>query len=141
MITIKEFAEQQGISQPAVSKLIKKYTEELEGHIIKNNKPYLLDDEAVRILSRKRESISVIHERSEVINKKILEENNNLKTQIIELQNQLLQSKNVITELSVRNKELEFLSYKENKEELKSHVEEEYVRTIFGLYIKKRKNN
>ena len=60
MITIKDYAKQKGVSYEAIRKQIKRYDAELEGHLIKQNRFLMLDDEAVQFLDGKRSENPVI---------------------------------------------------------------------------------
>ena len=44
MITIKDYAKQKGVSYEAIRKQIKRYEDELEGHLVKQNRFLMLDD-------------------------------------------------------------------------------------------------
>ena len=60
MITIKDYAKQKGVSYEAIRKQIKRYENELEGHLVKQNRFLMLDDEAVQFLDSKRSENPVI---------------------------------------------------------------------------------
>ena len=61
-MTIKEYADTRQVSYEAVRQLVKKLDTELSGHITKDKRTRVLDNEAVRILDdrRKGSRVSVI---------------------------------------------------------------------------------
>lgn len=64
VITIKEYADQKGVSHQAVYKQLQTHAEELEPFIVKNGRTRLLTDEAVTILDTYRETNPQIVERT-----------------------------------------------------------------------------
>ena len=54
MITIRDYAKENNVSYEAIRKQIKRYEDELNGHIIKQNRTQFLDDIAVAILDQHR---------------------------------------------------------------------------------------
>lgn len=65
MRTVREVAEMFHVSYEAVRKQIKRYKNELEGHIFKQGRTQLLDDEAIAFLREHRESNPIIVGQSE----------------------------------------------------------------------------
>lgn len=61
IITIKEYARQKNVTYEAVRKQITRYSAELEGHIIKDGRQQLLDEEAVSFLDNKRAKNPVVY--------------------------------------------------------------------------------
>ena len=61
MISIKDYANENGVSYEAVRKQMKRYEKELEGHIHKDGRTRFLDDEAVAFLQghRLKEPVAV----------------------------------------------------------------------------------
>ena len=61
MISIKDYARENGISYEAVRQQIARYKDELEGHIHKDGRTRFLDDEAVAFLQvhRMKEPVAV----------------------------------------------------------------------------------
>lgn len=53
-VSIKDYAREAGVSYEAVRKQMKRYTEELEGHIHQQGRTQYLDDEAVAFLDQHR---------------------------------------------------------------------------------------
>lgn len=109
MMTFKEFAIRQGITQPAVSKMVKRYAKELDGHILKNVKPWLMDDFAVEFLSKQRENIVVVHEQTDAKIRYLMEENTRLKDEIIRLQKESIDHRDTISELTIKNNDLQHM--------------------------------
>ena len=60
MITIRDYAKENNVSYEAIRKQIKRYEDELNGHIIKQNRTQFLDDIAVAILDQHRRENPVI---------------------------------------------------------------------------------
>lgn len=80
MISIKDYAKNNNVSYEAVRKQVKRYEEELEGHIYKQNRMQLLDDEAVKILDKHRQEnpIVILNQDTNDRIKQLEEENKNL---------------------------------------------------------------
>lgn len=77
MITVKEYAEQKGVSHQAVYKQLQTHAEELKPFIVMNGRTRMLTDEAVAILEQYRET-----------NPQIIERTND-KERVEELENQI----------------------------------------------------
>ena len=60
VISIKDFAEAQGVSYEAIRRQVARYTEELEGHITTKGRSKYLDEYAVEFLSQRRKEKPVI---------------------------------------------------------------------------------
>ena len=60
MISFKDYAKQNGISYEAVRAQVKRFATELEGHIVRDGRQQLLDDEAVAFLDSRRASNPVV---------------------------------------------------------------------------------
>lgn len=60
MISIKEYARKNNVSYEAIRKQVKRYNDELDGHIIVQNRTQYLDDIAVSILDEHRQESPVI---------------------------------------------------------------------------------
>lgn len=94
MKTIKQYAEEQGVSYEAIRKQISTYKEELKDHIIIKSRTQYLDDWAVEFLSHKRKENPVIlvsqekADEVEAMRKQI----ETLRTQLLLAQNALIQS-------------------------------------------------
>lgn len=123
MLTIREFAKEQHVSYEAIRKQISVYHEELKGHIVKKGRVQYLDEYAIEFLRTKRKENPVIVEvqdnREEM--ERLQAENEKLSTQILILQQQLIEAekeKNSMIEYRIRN---EYLLEAHNKdlEELK----------------------
>lgn len=102
LITIKEYAKQNNISYEAVRKQIQKYKDnELQEHIIKNNRTQYLDEYAVDFLNNRRKESPVIiaqMDKDEEI-QRLYDENKALLLKIAELQDLLLKEKDNVKQL------------------------------------------
>lgn len=91
-ISIKEYARQNNVSYEAIRSQIKRYNEELKGHIHKVNRTRYLDDYAVNFLDDRRKANPVILQEvskdSEI--ERYKEENSNLKTLLLEAQEKII---------------------------------------------------
>lgn len=124
MITIKDYAKQKGVSYEAIRKQIKRYENELEGHLVKQNRFLMLDDEAVQFLDSKRSENPVIvyeqnkdeeleHLRHE--NKVLLIQMNTVQDQLGKVQQKLIAEMNT-TKLLTQEK-VQYLEYKAQSEQ------------------------
>lgn len=101
LVTIKQFADSQGISYEAVRKQLNRYSDELSGHIVKQGRKSFLDKWAVEFLETKRKERPVVVatiERSEE-NEFLREQVEKLKAQLMTAQNELLKEKDRIIAL------------------------------------------
>ena len=124
MITIKDYAKQQGVSYEAIRKQIKRYEDELEGHLVKQNRFLMLDDEAVQFLDSKRSENPVIvyeqnkDEELEQLrheNKVLLIQMNTVQDQLGKVQQKLIAEMNT-TKLLTQEK-VQYLEYKAQSEQ------------------------
>lgn len=110
LITLKQFADDQGITYEAVRRQVIRHADKLKGHIVKKNRVQYLDDEAVQILkNRRRESPIVLQtiDQSAEINR-LTEQVESLKALLMESQDERLKAQDRIIELqSEANKMLE----------------------------------
>ena len=110
MLSIAEYVESRGVSQTAVRRQLKRYSEELDGHIHQGNRRKMLDDFAVDFLDSHRMTKEIIVERTdyqakieiddlkaEIEHKK--DEISKLKDEVIFLQKQYMELKEQQTEL------------------------------------------
>lgn len=67
MITIKDYAKQQGISHQAVYQMLGTHKDELDPHIIKQGRTRYLTDEAVEILEKYRQQAPIVMERQDQV--------------------------------------------------------------------------
>lgn len=67
MITIKDYAKQQGISHQAVYQMLATHGEELESHIVKQGRTRFLTEEAVAILEKYRNQAPIVMERQDQV--------------------------------------------------------------------------
>lgn len=91
MKTIKQYAEEQGVSYEAIRKQIGTYKEELKDHIVIKGRTQYLDDWAVEFLNERRKENPVI-----LINQDKADEVEALRQQIETLRTQLLLSQNAL---------------------------------------------
>ncbi|WP_317302771.1 hypothetical protein [Acidaminococcus timonensis] len=124
MITIKDYAKQKGVSYEAIRKQIKRYEDELEGHLVKQNRFLMLDDEAVRFLDGKRSENPVIvyeqnkDEELEQLrheNKVLLIQMNTVQDQLGKVQQKLIAEMNTTKLLT--SEKVQYLEYKAQAEQ------------------------
>lgn len=124
MITIKDYAKQKGVSYEAIRKQIKRYEDELEGHLVKQNRFLMLDDEAVRFLDSKRSENPVIvyeqnkDEELEQLrheNKVLLIQMNTVQDQLGKVQQKLIAEMNTTKLLT--SEKVQYLEYKAQAEQ------------------------
>ena len=60
LMTLKQFADEQGISYEAVRRAVKRHADKLTGHVIENDGVRYLHEEAVRILKERRRESPII---------------------------------------------------------------------------------
>lgn len=131
MITIKDYAKQKGVSYEAIRKQIKRYEDELEGHLVKQNRFLMLDDEAVQFLDSKRSENPVIvyeqnkDEELEQLrheNKVLLIQMNTVQDQLGKVQQKLIAEMNT-TKLLTQEK-VQYLEYKAQSEQKEIQLED-----------------
>ena len=124
MITIKDYAKQKGVSYEAIRNQIKRYEDDLEGHLVKQNRFLMLDDEAVQFLDSKRSENPVIvyeqnkDEELEQLrheNKVLLIQMNTVQDQLGKVQQKLIAEMNT-TKLLTQEK-VQYLEYKAQSEQ------------------------
>lgn len=124
MITIKDYAKQKGVSYEAIRKQIKRYDKELEGHLVKQNRFLMLDDEAVRFLDGKRsENPVIVYEQNKdeeleqlrKENKVLLIQMNTVQDQLGKVQQKLIAEMNNTKLLT--NEKVQYLEYKAQAEQ------------------------
>lgn len=128
MMTIKQLADDRGVSYEAVRKMIVRHAEELEGHINKEGRTQYLDPEAVRIITGYMQSNTVIVEdqQSQKL-KELEEENKKLLQQIIVLQQgekELLQGREDLL-LRIHDLEINLLEERHKTQLLEMKIEEQ----------------
>lgn len=95
IISLKEYARQHNISYEAVRKQVKRYSKDLAGHIVKDGRQQLLDEDAVAFLDSKREKNPVVifnQDKDDTI-KALEAENKSLLHRVVLLQEQLAEQK------------------------------------------------
>lgn len=101
MISIKDYAAKNNVSYEAVRQQVKRYSKELEGHIIKVSRTQYLDDDAIAFLDDKRRKNPVIVQETSKDNEiqALYQENKALLLKVTELQDQLLKERELVKEL------------------------------------------
>lgn len=101
MISIKDYAVKNHVTYEAVRQQVKRYADELDGHIIKISRTQYLDDEAVAFLDEKRKRnpiiIQEVNKNQEI--RALQDENKALLLKVTELQDQLLREREFIKQL------------------------------------------
>lgn len=101
IMTIKQFADSQGISYEAVRKQVVRYSDELSGHVIRKNRTQYLDEKAVEFLQeRRRESpivLQTIDQADEI--SRLQDQVESLKAQLVTAQNRLLEAQERVISL------------------------------------------
>ena len=114
MITIRDYAKENNVSYEAIRKQIKRYEDELNGHIIKQNRTQFLDDIAVAILDqhRRENPVIIVNQDTDFRLKQLKDENKNLLIKVAQQADKISQLnedlKNKIeqmTSLMLENKE------------------------------------
>ena len=101
LVTIKQFADSQGITYEAVRRQVARYSEELSDHIIRQNRTQYLDEKAVEFLKeRRRESPIVLQtiDQGEEIGR-LQDQVESLKAQLVTAQNKLLEAQEKVISL------------------------------------------
>lgn len=60
MVTLKQFADDQGISYEAVRRQVVRYADDLRGHVVRKQHTQYLDDEAVAFLKERRRASPLV---------------------------------------------------------------------------------
>ena len=101
LVTIREFADLQGITYEAVRKQVVRFSEELSGHVVRKNRTQYLDEVAVKFLQeRRRESPIILQnmDQGEEISR-LMDQVESLRAQLVSAQNKLLESQERIISL------------------------------------------
>ena len=139
MISFKEYADSHRITYESVRKQVKRYKQDLTGHITVQKRKQYLDDYAVEFLNKRRNknTVTILNAEAEaesVKNEELQAENKQLLYKIAQLQEQLLEAE------KEKVKGIEAFAKLPLLEEKVAQLEAEnatFVRTIFGLYKKK----
>ena len=95
---IKDFAQEQGVSYEAIRRQVKKYAEDLEGHIITKGKTQYLDSYAMDFLADRRKESPII-----LLNQNINAELEETKLELEKMQKLLLEAQQRIILLQEDN--------------------------------------
>lgn len=124
MITIKDYAKQKGVSYEAIRKQIKRYEKDLEGHLVKQNRFLMLDDDAVAFLDAKRaENPVIVYEQNkDEALEQLRNENKNLLIKMNMVQDEMKQiQQKLIAEMDnnklLTNEKVQYLEYKTRAEQ------------------------
>jgi hypothetical protein len=101
MQSMKEYAQNRGVSYEAVRKQVKRFGKELEGHITQVNRVQYLDDEAMEFLDQHRQKNPIVllqSDQQEEI-EALRAENTKLLVKIAELQDSLLRERETVKAL------------------------------------------
>lgn len=106
LMSLKEYAETRGITYEAVRTAVKRYTEELDGHILSDperRNARMLDESAVEFLDKKRAAapLVIINETREERINQLEEQNRALLVKVAEQAEELLQAQNQIVPLQI----------------------------------------
>ena len=153
LTTIRQFAEEQGVSYEAIRRQLVRYTEELNGHVVRQNRTQFLDNYAVEFLRNKRREKPVV-----VVNPDLNEEIEELRAKLFASHSALLEEKDKIIHLQ---EELQTAIEAKAKYELllEKHSDQEkqmeelrnqrdaavaeaasYRKSIFGFYRKQKRD-
>ncbi len=153
LTTIRQFAEEQGVSYEAIRRQLVRYTEELNGHVVRQNRTQFLDNYAVEFLRNKRRENPVV-----VVNPDLNEEIEELRAKLFASHSALLEEKDKIIHLQ---EELQTAIEAKAKYELllEKHSDQEkqmeelrnqrdaavaeaasYRKSIFGFYRKQKRD-
>ena len=85
MVSIRDYAKMNNVSYEAIRQQVKRYEDELNGHIIKQNRTQFLDDVAVDILDqhRKENPVVIINKDTDSRLKQLEDENKNLLSELL----------------------------------------------------------
>ena len=108
VMTIRQYAQQKGVSYEAIRKQIKRYQDDLRDHIIIKNRTMYLDEQGVEFLDKKRNDNSVISRRDDAEEelKALRQQVDALRSKIVELQEAVIKSKDDVIALSEANRKL-----------------------------------
>jgi tRNA U34 5-carboxymethylaminomethyl modifying GTPase MnmE/TrmE len=101
IMSIKQFADSQGITYEAVRKQVVRYAEELSDHVIRKGRTQYLDETAIEFLKeRRRESPIVLQtiDQSEEISR-LQAQLESLRSQLVSAQNKLLETQERVISL------------------------------------------
>ena len=102
IMSIKQFADSQGITYEAVRKQVVRYAEELSDHVIRKGRTQFLDETAIEFLKeRRRESPIVLQtiDQSEEISR-LQAQLESLRSQLVSAQNKLLETQERVISLA-----------------------------------------
>lgn len=97
--TLKDIAEELGVTYEAVRQQTIRYSDELKGHITKQGKKQFIDEEGLDFLRAKRREYHVIVQEDRETVEALQEQIESLKASLIKAQNELLASKDRIISL------------------------------------------
>lgn len=98
--TMKQYADECGISYESVRRKVVKYKNELEGHIHVDHRVTFLDDFAISFLNEHRKFETIVIQEENLETMREVEE---LREKVEQLQRQLLSSKDLVIQLQQEN--------------------------------------
>lgn len=138
MITLKEYAERENISYEAVRKQIKKYGEELKGHIHVKDRTQYIDDKGVQILDDIRGSNKIIitdKAKNDEL-EQLKEENKNLLIKIASLQEKIIEKQECISEL--QNEKTALIQKQQSESEEKENEISDLIKQLVEIEQRKK---
>ena len=108
MITIKDYANNHNVSYEAVRKQLRRYADQLEGHITRKNRTQYLDEYAEQFLTEKRQqSVVIVYEQAKEDELEALrKEVSDLRWQLLKAKDTILKNQEKIIELQDERVEL-----------------------------------
>lgn len=109
VMSIKDYAKARKISYEAARQQVKRYADELAGHITRQNRTQYLDDYAVELLDghRAQNPVVVINQDRDEEIERLRQENKALLQQVAALQNRLLTAQDSLLDASKQAARLE----------------------------------
>ena len=114
VISIKDYAKRNNVSYEAVRQQVVRYASELEGHIIKDGRQQLLDDDAVAFLDSKREKnpVVIMQQDKDDLIENLEAENKALLQRVALLQDDLIKAKDLQLQMQIELTEQKLLAAK-----------------------------
>lgn len=92
MISVADYSKTRQVSQTAIRRQLQRYQEELEGHIIIENRKRMLDDYAVSFLDQHRMQRNIVIKQAEdKATQELLSEIDRLKTELLQEKERVIQ--------------------------------------------------
>lgn len=132
-----DVAKEFGVSKETIRRDINRYRDDLVGHIEKTGRGFVLDEIAIDFLRKKRETLIVIDNNSDVRIRELIEENRQLYAKLLEVQNNLVELQKQKSDMEIKYLDQSHLIEAKNSqiEEAKKELDR-FKPFIFGLYKK-----